>query len=143
MNTGAGYSLDNILFKNCTSDTVLAWPLRIIQINISFGYFWAFLAKIQSEEWVRGVAIKNAVFFSPFGKKRINLLKNDFFARCAGFCIMSFQFLSPLLFWVNEFRLIAIIWGIFLQILMMICLRIGYFGPIMIAGLLSFLSYYF
>jgi hypothetical protein len=143
MNSGAGYSLDNFLFKNSSQDMVDAWPLRIIQITISFGYFWAFIAKIQSDDWIRSLAIKNAVFFSPFGKKRINLLNNDFFARCSSFGVMSFQFLSPILFWINEFRLIAIIWGLLLQILMMFCLRLGYFGPIMVAGILSFLSYYF
>jgi len=142
MNSGSSYSLDNFLFEYPNSE-IPSWPLRTIQITISFGYLWAFIAKIQSAEWVEGVAIKNAVFFSPFGKKRINLLKNDFFARCAGFCTMGFQLLSPILFWINEFRLIGLIWGITLQTLMIFCLRIGYFGPIMTAGMLSFLSYYF
>jgi hypothetical protein len=142
MNSGVSYSLDNFLFETSNSKTP-SWSLRIIQITISFGYLWAFIAKIQSEDWVHGTAIKNAVFLSQFGKKRISLLKNNFFAKCASFSVLSFQFLSPVLFWINEFRLIGIVWGIVLQILMIFCLRLGYFGPIMIVGILSFLSYYF
>lgn len=144
MNSGAAFSVDNILFNKDAPDTVLAWPLRLIQISISFGYLWSALFKIISSDWTLGRAVTNAVFFSPWGKRKFGkILMNQFIARSTSILIVLFQFFAPILFWVQEFRPVAIIFGAALHLMMSFTLRIGYFGPIMILGILSFAASYF
>jgi hypothetical protein len=143
LDSGHSLSLDSIIFSREYEKEVLAWPLRLIQITISFGYFWSSLSKLNSKDWIDGVAIKNAICSSPYGKHNFPLIRNNWIAYSAGISVVIFQVLSPLLFWVNEFRLIGIIWGISLHLIMIFTLRIGYFGPIMIVGILSFAASYF
>jgi hypothetical protein len=144
MNSGAALSLDSIFLNNDITDAVPGWPLRLIQISISFGYLWSALFKIISPDWTLGSAVTNAVFFSSWGKKNFNkVLMNKLIARTSSITVILFQFFAPVLFWIQELRPLAIIFGILLHLMMCLTLRIGYFGPIMILGILSFAANYF
>jgi hypothetical protein len=144
MDSGANFSLDSFLSNQSPPDLVAAWPLRLIQISISFGYLWSALIKINSQDWFLGHAVSNAVLFSPWGKRNFKtLFTNRYLGRIFCISIIFYQFFAPILFWVQEFRPFAIVFGVIIHLGMSLTLRIGYFGPIMILGILSFAANYF
>jgi hypothetical protein len=143
MDCGASLSVDS-LFRTGTISTIDGWPMRLIQISISFGYFWSGIFKINSPEWRSGEALKNAMLFTYWSKYRCkNLFKNKYISILGNYSVVFFQFFAPILFWVQDLRPFAIIYGIIIHLLMIINLKIGYFGPIMIVGILSFAVNYF
>lgn len=143
MDSGAAFSVDSC-FKNIEISMVDGWPMRLIQISISIGYFWSAIYKINSPEWQSGEALKNAMVFTFWSKYRyLELFRNKYISLMSNYSVLFFQFFSPVLFWVQEFRPYAILYGITIHFLMIINLKIGYFGPIMIVGILSFLASYF
>jgi len=144
MDSGANFSLDSFLSNHSPPDEIAAWPLRLIQISISFGYLWSGLIKINSQDWFLGHAVSNAVLFSPWGKRNFKrLFTNPYVGRLLCISIIFYQFFAPILFWIQEFRPFAIVFGIIIHLGMSLTLRIGYFGPIMILGILSFAANYF
>jgi len=144
MDSGANFSLDSFLSNQPPPDLVAAWPLRLIQISVSFGYLWSGLIKINSQDWFLGNAVSNSVLYSPWGKRNFKrLFTNPFAGRLFCISIIFYQFFAPVLFWIQEFRPFAIVFGIVIHIGMSLTLRIGYFGPIMILEILSFAANYF
>lgn len=143
-NSGANLSIDNIIFNNY-QEYVSGWAIRLIQITISFGYFFSGLNKIQSPDWKNGIAISNAVLYSNYGKNNLLTLfyPKTIQSKLICYSIVLFHLFAPILFWCHSTQLFAISFAILSHIMMIITLRIGHFGPIMILGVLSFAASYF
>ena len=143
MPTGLSISVDKYLF-NYDIDYTYGWPLRLIQLTLTFGYLSAAMHKMKSWDWGCGHALKNALLFTMWSKHRFKkLFANEFVFKSANYITVWFQILAPLFLWIQEFRLVTIILGIIIHIVMILTLKIGYFGPIMIVAILSFAANYF
>jgi len=142
--SGAGLSVDNIIFNNY-EDYVYGWAIRLIQITISFGYFFSGLNKIKSSDWRKGIAISNAVIYSNYGKQKLLTLfyPKTLQSKLICYSVVLFHLFAPILFWCNFTQLFAISFAVLSHLMMMMTLRIGHFGPIMILGILSFGANYF
>lgn len=140
---GAKLSLDSFIFhKNI--DYINAWSFRLIQITISFGFMSAGIFKLLSKSWRRGTALRNALLFTEWSKNRFtNIFKNKLIYLLSNYAVFTYQIFSPILFWFPLSTPFAIIFGCSLHYMMILTLRIGYFGPITIIGILSFLANYF
>jgi filamentous hemagglutinin family protein len=135
---------DKIIFNNY-EDYVSGWAIRLIQITISFGYFFSGLNKIKSSDWRKGIAISNAVIYSNYGKQKLLTLfyPKTLQSKLVCYSVVLFHLFAPILFWCNFTQLFAISFAVLSHLMMMITLRIGHFGPIMILGILSFGANYF
>lgn len=143
-NSGLKLSIDS-LFLNNTPDYIDGWPLRIIQIMISFGFFQAALIKLHSSIWWNGEMIKRSLF-SNFGKENkltFFIYRNKLVNKSLNYLTLFYQLFSPLLLWTPEFRIYGIIIGCFLHFGMVLTLYIGYFGIITMIAILSFANNYF
>jgi len=142
INSGAALSLDSIIFSK--HEYINGWSFRLIQITISFGFLSAGIIKLLSRVWRNGVALRNAILYTNWSKDGTkNLFKNKIFYLCANYSVIIYQVLAPILFWVPNFTIYGIIFGTLLHFSMIITLKIGYFAPITIVAILSFLANYF
>jgi hypothetical protein len=143
MPSGANLSLDKYIF-DYNLEYTYGWPLRLIQLTLTIGYLSAAFHKMQSWDWGCGHALKNVILFTLWSKQRFQkIFSKSFVFKFSNHFTVVFQLLAPVLLWVNEFRLITIIIGILMHVLMILTLKIGYFGPIMIVAILSFAANYF
>jgi hypothetical protein len=93
---------------------------------------------------MRGLALRNTILYTNWSKDRMkNLFKNKLFYLSANYSVVTYQVLAPILFWIPNFTIYGIIFGVFLHFLMIMTLKIGYFGPITIVAILSFLANFF
>jgi hypothetical protein len=143
MPTGLSLSVDKYIF-NYDIDFTYGWPLRLIQVTLTLGYLSSALHKMRSWDWGCGHALKNALLFTMWSKNRFKkLFANELIFKSANYITVWFQILAPFFFWIQELRLPTIIIGILIHFIMILTLKIGYFGPIMIVAILSFAANYF
>ena len=143
MPSGFSLSIDKYIF-NYNVDYTYGWPLRLIQLTLTIGYLNSAMHKMKSWDWSCGHALKNAVIFTVWSKCRFRkIFSNEIIFKSANYTTVIFQLFSPILFWIQEFRLLAIIVGILMHLMMTLTLKIGYFGPIVIVAILSFAADYF
>lgn len=142
IDSGAGLSIDSLLFNKDVY--VNAWSIRLIQITISFGFMFAGIIKFSSNSWRQGEAIKNAMLFTTWSKNKFKkLFKCKIIYLTINYSVVMYQIFSPIFFWTPNLTIFGIIIGVTLHFLMILNLKIGYFGPITIVAILSFLANYF
>ena len=143
MPSGLSLSVDQYIF-NYDINWTYGWPLRLIQVTLTVGYLSSAVHKMTSWDWGCGHALKNALLFTMWSKSRFKkTFANEFIFKSANYLTVWFQILAPFFLWIYEFRLPTIIIGIIIHMIMILTLKIGYFGPIMIVAILSFAANYF
>lgn len=143
MPSGLSVSVDKYLF-NYDINYTYGWPLRLIQVTLTIGYLSAAFHKMKSWDWGCGHALKNALLYTMWSKNRLKkLFIHEFVFKSANYITVWFQICAPVFLWIKEFRLATIIVGVLLHFIMILTLKIGYFGPIMIVAILSFAANYF
>jgi hypothetical protein len=141
---GSKYSLDYLLKISSNLSTVDGFGIRVIQMTVCGAYFTSALFKINDYFWVRGEALRNAMFSLNWGRRLfINFFNKQIVYKPMNYSIMFFQLFSPILFYLKETRLLAIIFGILMHLGIIIFMRLGFFGPIMVISVMYFTNQYF
>jgi len=144
---GSRYSIDNILGIASNLDFINGWTIRLLQINICMMYLFSAMVKLKYDEWLSGYAIKKVIYHATYGRKiyfKLPLNKYlDFSLKLLTWATIIFEYMAFPLFFISEFRPIGIILGILLHIGIIVFMRVGAFGPIMILAIFSFLNNYF
>lgn len=143
MQSGLSFSIDKYIYDYNIKYTY-GWPLRLIQLTLSIGYLNSAYYKLKSKDWASGNALKNVLFYTLWSKQKFKKTpSNEIVFKISNYLTVVFQFLAPFFLWINELRPLTICVGILMHGIMILTLKIGYFGPIMIIAILSFAANYF
>jgi hypothetical protein len=144
IDSGSKFSVDNILGISTDLNKVDGWTIRLVQITVVFGYFVSSLRKLNDYYWLSGQAIRNAISSHLWGQKiKLRLFTNKFLCTAVNYCVLLFQLMSPVIFLIKETNFLVILFGIVLHASIIIFLRIGFFGPIMLISIMYFCNEYF
>ena len=138
---GSAFSLDCWLNEHNLGfdQKILAWPVRLMQIQICAFYWKTFYQKIQSQNWRSGLAVRNAVLLPLWGLawgRRFVVI--PILGRTSNFIVLATQAVAPFLLWISETRIYAIFFVACMHIGMMLFLRVLNFGFVMLSCLLLF-----
>jgi len=143
--TGAALSIDRVrrfgrsaLF---TAADVAPWGLRLVQLQMVVVYFFAFWSKSGSS-WRDGTAVSTAlrlVDLQRFGQ--LDLLVDSIpLVAVLTWGTLAVELALATLLWVKRLRAGLIVVAILLHVSIDSLLLVGFFGPAMVAGLMTFLD---
>lgn len=143
MPTGAALSVDRWSRYGraalWTAPNVAPWGLRLIQLQLCVVYFFAFWSK-SGDLWHNGTAVSTVFridditrFESP-GWLTSNVLLIGLFT----WGTLAIELALATLLWARRLRPVLIGLGILLHLFIDIFVLVGFFGPLMMIGLLSF-----
>ncbi|NBP01018.1 MAG: hypothetical protein EBU90_12950 [Proteobacteria bacterium] len=142
---GAQLSFDSFLASGPKIFYAEGWPIRIIQVYVSYIYLTAAVAKSRDKLWVSGNGVKNSILNPCWGQRSwwSHALANSRLSKLMNYGIIFIQFFAPIFLWLSNTRIFYTLLLMGFHFGIMIFLRIGYFGPIFIIALLSFLDVIF
>ncbi len=124
-----------------TAPKVAPWGLRLVQLQVSLVYLFAFWSK-SGELWREGVAVSTALRLRDlqrFGE--IDLLVDSVLVvGLITYGTLVVELLLGVLLWVVRLRPVLIVLGLLLHASIDVLLIVGFFGPALAAGLMSFLD---
>jgi len=145
--TGGDLLLNQFLFFNCflaksyTSNDHWKNSLLVcfhnfgviaLLIQICLVYFIAGLAKLNSVDWLEGIAINNLNEVSHFNLFSGPLFKNELLSSCINYIILFYQLLFPLLIWINRLKKPLVLLGLLMHLYIAFVIGLLGFGIIMI-----------
>lgn len=124
-----------------TSPLVAPWGLRLVQLQIVVVYFFAFWSKSGST-WRSGAAVSTALrlddlqrFSAPWFMIEVVLV-----VAALTWGALAIELLLAGLLWCKPLRLVLIALAVALHVSIGAFMLVGFFGPVMIVGLLTFLD---
>jgi len=141
--SGELYSLDSY-FGLPVFGTAAAWPLRLMQIQMSIIYYMAFLHKTRNEAWVSGTVLYH-VFHTSLPRRSWpptpSFIDTFIGSALIGWMTIATQFALAFGLWIEELRFPLIVAGAAMHLSMELYLGIRLFQYIMILGLLTFIPF--
>lgn len=143
--TGAALSLDRVrkYGRNAlwTSAKVAPWGIRLIQLQMMVVYFFAFWSKT-GDLWKSGTAVSTA--FRLQDLQRVGqldiLVDNIWIVAMLTWSTLVVELALGMLLWVKRLRPLLIVFGVLLHLMIDTFVLVGFFGPAMVAGLMTFLD---
>lgn len=119
-----------------------AWPLRLMQIEMSLIYLSTALLKLRGEDWRSGSALYYAVQIDLFKRFPMPafLIENPALSSLATWGIMALELALPVGLWIRRTRPFAIAAGILMHLTIEYSMNLFLFQWAMIVGLFSFWS---
>lgn len=118
---------------------VAAWAVRLIGLQISYVYLYAFVAKMNSSVWIRGTVMYD-VFASPTMARFPAELHWPILLALVAWSTLVFELLFPLLIWQKPFRRYVIPIGMLFHLGIEVTLVLPIFSVLMIISYASFLD---
>lgn len=147
--TGAALSLDRWRVAVRTGDRasfwtaprVAPWGLRLIQLQVSMVYLFAFWSK-SGDLWRDGTAVSTALRLEDLQRfGAIDPIVDSVVVIAAlTWGTLIVELLLGVLLWVKRLRPALIVVGLLLHLSIDVFLLVGFFGPALAAGLMSFLD---
>ncbi|MEE2785941.1 MAG: HTTM domain-containing protein [Myxococcota bacterium] len=115
---------------------------RLIQLQIVFVYFCAGLYKFHGELWNNGMALYYTLQVPQYSHPWAEAFALSFpvIASLMTHSILLFQYLFPVLVFVDKTRLFMVIWGAFFHLGIMFVMGLSMFGIMMMSTYIAFLS---
>ena len=141
---GEVFSIDSLTINN-PENYVNGWPIRLFQVYLSWVYFNAGVAKTKDSLWGAGKALRYATLNPGWGKRYGYVVKlfDRESTKILNYSVIIIQFFAPLFLWLKDTRLIYTLILMSFHLGIFMTLRLGYFGPVMIVSLFSFLDFLF
>ncbi|MEO6304136.1 MAG: hypothetical protein ABIP51_13300 [Bacteroidia bacterium] len=151
--TGGDLLLNQFLFFNCflakTYTNNEDWQISLTKCFHNFGviaiiiqiqlvYLIAGLAKLNSNDWLNGLAIANLGYVEHFNLFSGPVFKNAVINCGIDFIVLFYQLLFPVLIWIQKIKKPLIILGIFMHLYISFVTGLVGFGLIMIIGYVYF-----
>ncbi|MGI9644334.1 MAG: HTTM domain-containing protein [Ilumatobacteraceae bacterium] len=141
--TGAALSVDR--WRNhgrtslWTAPMIAPWGLRLVQLQVVVVYFFAFWSK-SGGLWRNGTAVSTALRIDDLQRFPAPdwLVESVVLIAVATWGALAIELALATLLWVKHLRPLLIPLGILLHASIDSVLLVGFFGPAMIVGLLSF-----
>jgi hypothetical protein len=141
--SGELYSLDSY-FGLPVIGTTAAWPLRLMQIQMSIIYYMAFVHKTRNEAWVSGTVLFH-VFDNTLPRRTWpptpSFVETYIGSAILGWITIATQFALAFGLWIDEIRYPLIAIGALMHLSMELYLGIRLFQYIMVLGLLTFIPF--
>jgi len=121
------------------SDSVPAWPMRLLQVHVAAEYFHVGFARIDDPLWLRGEALFEALTRALFSRFTLDL---DVFMPALMLLSWAVFLLEPLAavaLWIPRVRTLCALALIAMHAILEILTNVGWWSFIMIGGLLTFL----
>lgn len=143
MPTGAALSVDRWRRHGraalWTAPNIAPWGLRLIQLQLCVVYFFAFWSK-SGDLWHNGTAV-STVFriddITRFGSPSW-LTSNVPLIGLFTWATLAIELALATLLWARRLRPVLISLGLLLHLFIDVFVLVGFFGPLMVIGLLSF-----
>lgn len=130
--------LSSLEYKNWQNYYI--WPRRLMQIQITIVYLFAFLPKT-GITWREGTAIYYFLANSHFARFNFDFLANFMpLMQLATYLTLTIELLFPILVWFRATKVYANAAGIILQIFILVTSNITFFSLIMIVTHLAFIE---
>jgi len=143
--TGAAASLDRWRRVGrdefWTAPLVAPWGLHLVQLQVSMVYLFAFWSK-SGELWRNGTAVSTSLRLDDlqrFGEIEW-LVDNVAIIALLTWGTLIIELMLGVLLWVKSLRPYLIAVGLLLHLFIDVFLLVGFFGPALAAGLMSFLD---
>jgi len=140
---GRYYSLDNILFKKREdSPLFVAWPMRLIQIQMAGMVFSAGMAKINAGDWLAGIAVYYTLNISTFFHMPLPdfVRYNPVLSVVLTYTAISIEFLCPIFIWFKKTRVFCVSALLLFFLGMFYSMKLLMFPLFMIVGWMSFVG---
>lgn len=124
-----------------TAPLVAPWGLRLVQLQVSMVYLFAFWSK-SGDLWRNGTAVSTALRLDDlqrFGEIDW-LVGNIVIVALLTWGTLIVELALGVLLWVKRLRPFLIVVGLLLHLFIDVFLLVGFFGPALAAGLMSFLD---
>lgn len=122
-----------------TAPLVAPWGMRLIQLQLMVVYFIAFWSK-SGNLWLNGTAVSTA--FRLEDLQRINtprwIIENVIIIAVLTWGALAVEISLATMLWVKRLRPLLIALAVSLHLFIDIFILVGFFGPLMITGLLAF-----
>lgn len=143
MPTGAALSVDRWRRHGRaalrTAPLVAPWGLRLMQLQMMTIYFFAFWSK-SGETWREGTAVSTVFRIEDITRFDVPewLSANVLIIAMLTWGALAIELALALLLWAKRLRPLLIALGIMLHLFIDLFVIVGFFGPLMVVGLLSF-----
>ena len=142
---GAAYSVDSWLANRkrgtVADPLILAWSLRLFQIQICLVYAMAAILKCNGNLWINGSAIHYVLNNSEVGRVDLSVLSNyPILINLMTYSALGFELSLAFLLWFRAVRPAVIMMGIMLHLGILLTVNIPIFGELMWTGYIAFLT---
>ena len=140
---GRYYSLDNILFKKREESMLfVAWPMRLLQIQMAGMVFSAGMAKMNAGDWLAGTAIYYTLNIATYFHMPLpDIVRyNPILSVVLTYTIISIEFLCPIFIWFKKTRVFCVWALLFLFLGMFYSMKLLMFPLFMMVGCMSFVG---
>lgn len=139
---GALYSVDSIVAKRQgkpLKTTAPAWPLRLLQIQLSVVYAMTFISKLTNGTWRDGTALYYIVRINELRRFTVPWIFDQLWAiKLVTWSVLMIELALTFGLWVKKYRNILISIGILFHFCIDITMNLPLFQYLMIAGLICF-----
>lgn len=117
-----------------------AWPLRLVQIQLSLGYLFSAWAKVQGDTWTDGTAVGYALRIGDLVRFPVPgaLLDNLVVVNLLTYGTLASELALAVLIWNRRLRPWLLIAGVGLHVGIHLTLEVGFFSWGMLVGYLAF-----
>ncbi|MDO9000265.1 MAG: hypothetical protein Q7W45_10915 [Bacteroidota bacterium] len=151
--TGGDYLLNQFLFFNCflskSNITNLTWQnalskcfhnfgVTAIIIQINLVYLIAAIAKLNSSDWLNGVAIIKLNYVDYYNLFSNSISTNNFVDYFINYLVLFYQLFFPVIIWINKIKVPFLILGILIHLYIALIMGLVGFGLIMIIAYVFF-----
>jgi len=140
---GAALSVDALVDGRPIGDPAVgdAWCTRLMQLQVSFVYFAAFLNKLEGRSWLEGTAGFYAVEVADFRRHRLpRFARTLFWSQTGTWSVLATELLLGPAIWIRELRYPVLALGVTMHVAMDWFMNLQLFGATMIASLLLFVD---
>jgi hypothetical protein len=141
---GAAYSLDALGKASRrggpAEPLIVAWPQRLIQIQLTFVYFMTALLKATGTTWIAGTALHYALHDGEFRRFTLGLTEYPLLTNVLTVGALVLEFALAFLLWFRATRPFAICAGIALHVGILLTVNIPLFEELMISTYVCFLT---
>jgi len=141
---GKAWSVDAYKNGEKSNPPQFSWPLLLIQIQVCIIYFVTGLTKLHGTYWINGHALSLILANPTYAKFNFYFLRNipgiEFFLKICTWLILAWELLFPALIFNKKTRDLAIGIGVFINIGIILFLKMHFFGYLMMASYISFLQ---
>ncbi|MDX2174233.1 MAG: HTTM domain-containing protein [Bacteroidota bacterium] len=149
--TGGDYLLNQFLFFNCflafeKNKNYFKIPLHnfasiAIVIQICLVYFLSALAKLNSAEWLDGLAISETLQVKHYSLNILLLTKQNTLNSIINYMVLFYQLLFPIIIWFKKVKKPFLIIGIVMHLFIAFGMGLMSFGFIMILAYIYFYDF--
>ena len=143
---GKALSLDNWLAKRRGKQSpgqqlYAPWAMKLIQLQLAFLYFYAFVWKVTGTMWLSGTAIYFTSRLIEFWRFPVPyIFEHMWTIKLWSWFTLLIEFALGTLIWIKELRYPVLIAGILLHLGIDYSMNIPLFGPIMVAAYVTFVE---